>query len=141
MLCLDASPNPGACAAVGVEDPKIRFKIQDLESYLGVFYSHNIIPNAKMTASSNYLSYYPYNGRLNGNAGWCQKTSSITGTDYLQVDMGVTRSICAVATQGKKNGSYVTSYKLKLSSDGVHWTTYKENNVDKVCISQYLRLD
>ena len=121
MLCLDASPNPGACAAVGVEDP-------------------NIIPNAKMTASSNYLSYYPYNGRLNGNTGWCQKTSSITGTDYLEVDMEVTRSICAVATQGKKNGSYVTSYKLKLSSDGVHWTTYKENNVDKVCISQYLRL-
>ena len=94
----------------------------------------NIIPNAKMTASSNYLSYYPYNGRLNGNTGWCQKTSSITGTDYLQVDMGLTRSICAVATQGKKNGSYVTSYKLKLSTDGAYWTTYKENNVDKVCI-------
>lgn len=87
-----------------------------------------------MTASSNYLSYYPYNGRLNGNTGWCQKTSSITGTDYLQVDMGLTRSICAVATQGKKNGSYVTSYKLKLSTDGTYWTTYKENNVDKVCI-------
>ena len=97
----------------------------------------NIIPNAKMTASSTYLSYYPYNGRLNGNTGWCQETSSITSTDYLQVDMGVPRSICAVATQGKKNGSFVTSYKLKLSTDGAHWTTYKENNVDKVCRTQY----
>ena len=104
MLYLDASSNPGACVAVEVGDP-------------------NIITNAKMTASSNYLSYYPYNGRLNGNTGWCQQTSSITGTDYLQVDMGITRSTCAVATQGKKNGSYVTSYKLKLSADGAHWTT------------------
>lgn len=117
MLSLDVSPNLGSCTAVGVEDP-------------------NKVPDAKITASSNYLSYYPHNGRLNGNTGWCQKTSSITGTDYLQVDMGIKRSICAVATQGKKNGSYVTSYKLKLSTDGIHWTIYKEQNTDKVCIKK-----
>ncbi|KAL9952642.1 hypothetical protein ACROYT_G039920 [Oculina patagonica] len=84
-----------------------------------------------MTASSYYLQYYPYMGRLNGEKGWCQGTSTISN-DYLQVDMGALRTICAVATQGKKNGSYVTSYKLSLSTDGVNWNTYQEGNTDKV---------
>ncbi|XP_078352239.1 lactadherin-like [Oculina patagonica] len=70
-------------------------------------------------------------GRLNGETGWCQATSTISN-DYLQVDMGAVRTICAVATQGKKNGSYVTSYKLSLSTDGVNWNTYQEGNTDKV---------
>ena len=101
-----------ACAAVGVEDP-------------------NQIPDAQMTASSNYASYFPHKGRLNGDTGWCQGTSAISN-DYLQVDMGTVRTVCAVATQGKKNGSYVTSYKLSLSTDGVNWSKYQEGNVDKV---------
>ena len=103
---------PGVCTAVGVEDP-------------------NKISDARMTASSNYLQYYPYKGRINGETGWCQGTSTI-GNDYLQVDMGALRTVCAVATQGKKNGSYVTSYKLSISTDGVNWTTYQEGNNDKV---------
>ena len=53
-------------------------------------------------------------------------------TDYLQVDMGAVRSVCAVATQGLRAGAnWATSYKVHLSTDGVTWNVYKENNVEK----------
>jgi len=105
---------PGNCAAIGVAADK------------------NYVSDSQMTASSVYLQYYAYKGRLNGPLGWCQKSSSITNSDYLQIDMKKLRYVCAVSTQGKKNGSWVTSYKLKFSSDGVTFTTYQENNADKV---------
>ena len=101
-----------ACKPIGVEDK-------------------NQIPDAQMTASSRYLFYYPYEGRLNGAKGWCQQTKIITN-DYIQVDMGLLRSVCAVATQGKKNGSFTKSYKLSFSTDGVKWMTYQEQHLDKV---------
>ena len=52
--------------------------------------------------------------------------------DFIQVDLEAARVICAVATQGKKNGAYVTSYKVLFSTDGVIWNAYMVNNVDKV---------
>ena len=105
------------CGAVGVED-------------------RNKIPDARMTASTIYNSaYYPYYGRLNGNRGngvWCPKTKR-DRTDYLQVNMSAVHSVCAVATQGHRADSQrTTSYKLHLSTDGVTWSSYKENNVEKV---------
>ena len=105
------------CGAVGVED-------------------RNKIPDARMTASAFHNNYYhPYHGRLNGNRGngaWCTKTTT-DRTDYLQVDMGAVHSVCAVATQGTRVlHEWTTSYKLHLSTDGVTWTNYKENNVEKV---------
>ena len=89
------------------------------------------ILDSKITSSSVYNDYYPHKGRLNGQKGWCQSSTSIRN-DFIQVDMGAVRSVCAVATQGKKNGSYVKSYKLLVSTDGVTWNTYQENNADKV---------
>ena len=105
------------CGAVGVED-------------------RNKIPDARMNASTYFGSnFYPYFGRLNENRGdgaWCAKTST-DSTDYLQVDMGAVKSVCAVATQGEKVGSYwTTSYKVRLSTDAVTWKRYRENNVQKV---------
>ena len=73
------------CAHVGVEDP-------------------HIIPNAQITSSSYYLRYYPHIGRLNEVKGWCQRTTAITG-DYIQVDKRALHTVCAIATEGKKNGS------------------------------------
>ena len=89
-----------------------------------------------MTASTFYgNNYYPYYGRLNGNRGngaWCSKTTT-DKTDYFQVDMGAVHSVCAVATQGYRTGPvWTASYKVHLSTDGVTWTNYKENNVEKV---------
>jgi len=89
-----------------------------------------------MTASTFDSSYYyPYYGRLNENRGygaWCTKTTT-DRTDYLQVDMGAVHSVCAVATQGEKRYKYwTTSYKVHLSTDGLTWKSYQENNVEKV---------
>ena len=69
-------------------------------------------------------------GRLNGVNGWCQKTTAITD-DYIQVDMGALHIVCAIATQEKKNGSFVKSYKLSFSSDESNWSVYQEQNIDK----------
>ena len=47
--------------------------------------------------------------------------------------MGAVRFVCAMETQGHKNGDHwVTSYKLLFSLDEVTWNTYKENNSIKV---------
>ena len=35
-------------------------------------------------------------------------------------------------TQGKKNGSFVKSYKLSFSYDESSWSVYQEQNIDKV---------
>ena len=51
------------CAPVGVEDP-------------------HIIPNAEITASSYYLSYYPHMGRLNDVKGWLRKLLQSPMTTY-----------------------------------------------------------
>ena len=96
-----------------------------------------MIPDNKMTAISNYNTYLPYYGRLNGGrgaGGWCPSTRAPPGTEYLQVDMGALHSVCAVATQGAANNvnEWTTSYKLHVSLDGVTWDTYKENNAEKV---------
>ena len=85
----------------------ILFLVQYVE-LLVYIEDRNKIPDARMTASTYYYSsHYPYYGRLNGSRGngaWCAKTT--TGkTDYLQVDMGVVQSVCAVATQGHRTGT------------------------------------
>ena len=96
----------------------------------------NKIADDKITSSTAYLQYYPYKGRLHGDYGWCPATTS-NNNDFIQVDLGAVHSVCAVATQGKKNGSYVTSYKVFFSTDGVIWNAYKVDNVDKVNITFY----
>ena len=86
-----------------------------------------------MTASTAWSK--PYHGRLNEKRqhnAWCPSSKS-DRTDYLQVDMGAVYFVCAVATQGRGTTSeWVTSYKLHLSTNGVTWNAYKENNVEKV---------
>ena len=99
-------------------------------------YKVSKIPDARMTAGSYYNNrYHPYYSRLNENRGrgaWCAKTTS-DRTDYLQVDMGAVHTVCAVVTQGlRAESAWTTSYKLHLSTDGVTWNSYKENNVEKV---------
>ena len=97
---------------------------------------NNVITDARLTATSNYSRFhYPYYGRLREtrrNGGWCPR-SPTDRTDYLQVDMGVVRSVCAVATQGElRSDEWTTSYRLQLSADDVTWNTYKETNIEKV---------
>ncbi|KAL9961275.1 hypothetical protein ACROYT_G030184 [Oculina patagonica] len=91
----------------------------------------NKITDDKITSSTVYLQYYSHHGRLHGATGWCPSTKT-NRDDFVQVDMGAVRAVCAVATQGKPTGSFVTSFKLLLSTDGASWNAYKEDNVGKV---------
>lgn len=107
-----APTTEGPCTAIGVS--------ADIYS----------IPDSQMTTTSHYLSYYSYNGRLNGSSGWCAGSRD-NPDDYLQIDMGAEYSVCAVATQGKSSGSYLTSYQLSFSTDGETWSTYQEDGQNK----------
>ena len=90
------------------------------------------IADNQITSSTVYFIYQPYKGMFHGQYGWCPSTTN-NRNDYTQVDLETVRVICAVATQGKKNGAYVTSYcKVLFSTDGVMWNAYMVNNVDKV---------
>ena len=96
----------------------------------------NRIPDARMTASTFYDTYYyPSYGRLHENrrkGAWCAKTPS-DRTDYLQGDLGTVLYVCAVATQGnKKQNQRTTTYKVHLSTDGTNWNIYKEKSIEKV---------
>ncbi|XP_078375326.1 lactadherin-like [Oculina patagonica] len=87
-----------------------------------------------MTSTSINSRDIPSHGRLNreGQTGaWCTKEKVIK-EDYLQVDMGAVHSVCAVKTQGPRGEVFTTSHKLQLSTDGVTWSAYKENDDEKV---------
>ena len=103
------------CKDVGVEDP-------------------NKIPNAWMTASSEAgANLNSYDGRVNMKKGWyrwCPSTKT-DQSDYLQVDIGAVRDVCAVATQ-RRHSEHAKTYYLQISVDGVNWNTYEENKAKKV---------
>ena len=84
-----------------------------------------------MTASSQYgTGYQAAYGRLNGNRGdgWCAKEAA-RNDDWLQVDLGKMIDVCAIASQGDRNGNeWVTAFKLSYSSDAQTWTPYKDAN-------------
>jgi len=116
--------SPKVCGAIGVED-------------------RNVIPDARMTASTIYKGFHPYLGRLNETRGykaWSPKTKD-DRTDYLQVDMGPVHFVCAVATQERDGkNEWSTSYKLHMSTDEVTWNPYRENNVEKVRANKLIDL-
>ena len=91
----------------------------------------SIISDDQLTASSRFgVGFQAAYGRLNGNRGdgWCAKEAARTD-DWLQVDLGKTFQVCAVATQGDRNGNeWTTDFKLSYSSDGNTWTSYKDSN-------------
>ena len=88
-----------------------------------------------MTASSQYgTGYQPAYGRLNGDRGdgWCAKEAD-RNDDWLQVDLGEMIKVCALATQGDRNGNeWTTAFKLSYSTDGNSWTPYKDANSAQV---------
>ncbi|KAL9968218.1 hypothetical protein ACROYT_G026567 [Oculina patagonica] len=86
------------------------------------------IPDQHMTASFHHNDgYQPAYGRLNGD-GWCAKEPA-RNDDWLQVDLGTTFQVCAVASQGESNfDDFVTDFKLSYSLDGNVWTPYKDAN-------------
>ena len=92
-----------------------------------------LIPDSDITASSEKnANTAAKNGRLNYSLrSWCAGTSD--SNPYLQIDLQTLHVICAVSTQGNSQADqWVKTYKLKLSTDGLTWTNYKEGGQVKV---------
>ena len=93
------------------------------------------IPDYQLTASSRHGDgFQAAYGRLNGNRGdgWCAEEAR-RNDDWLQVNLGKTVQVCAVATQGDINGNeWTTDFKLSYSSYGQKWTTCKYLNGTEV---------
>ena len=60
-------------------------------------------------------------GRLGSPDGWCA-ASAVIG-EYMQIDTGALQSIEGIVTQGRGTSwQWVTSFKVSVSIDGVHFT-------------------
>ncbi|KAI8490945.1 hypothetical protein Bbelb_313640 [Branchiostoma belcheri] len=98
------------------------------------------IPDSSITAFSTWdlhlnLDYAPYRGRLNGVAGVGSWSGVTFIGQWLQVDLGETKRVTGVITQGRQRDyeQWVTSYKLQYGADGATWTTYTgSDGSDKV---------
>lgn len=103
----------------------------------------NVILNvvyASMSASSifqgNKIGEEYGRGRLNSRGSWRAATAK-AGAEYLQLDTGASQSLAGVATQGRRDDSeWVTSFRVKVSSDGSTWTDVEcgrafKGNVDR----------
>jgi coagulation factor V (labile factor) len=90
------------------------------------------IPDVFITSSSQRdNSTMASLGRLQHSSSWC--ASSNDSSPYLQIDLGMTYVICAVATQGNPvNDEWVPSYELHYSRDGMNWRPLLERSNIKV---------
>ena len=89
---------------------------------LPVLYRDGHVSDDSFTASG-FLSknYEPYQGRIDNYLPWCDAGSK--NNAYIQVDFGGRLKVLGVATKGHKRHwhSWVTSYKVLSSSDGIDW--------------------
>ncbi len=80
-----------------------------------------------MKASSQYdEDHQAAYGRLRDKRGeaWCAEEHD-RNDEWLQVDLGKTIEVCAVATQGDMHDEHwVTTFKVSYSSNGDSWKTY-----------------
>ncbi|XP_077985990.1 putative carboxypeptidase X1 [Glandiceps talaboti] len=114
-----------------------------------------LLPDSQMTASTTYTSVHmPYYGRLNWcelsgvSCAWCGQNKV---DEWLQIDLGYSRKVTGVDTQGRDNASlWVTSFKLSYG-DGSTWQfvndhsgqpkTYSANTDKKTIIHHELEAD
>ena len=93
------------------------------------------------TATSTYDNFYaPHKSRFDSNRCW-EPTNNNVASDYLQIDLGTSYKICAVATKGSGKPGYsewMTKYKLWFSLDNVKWNVYEERC--NVKVTSYLHV-
>ena len=86
----------------------------------------------EITASDWKSEKYPYNARLNNEAGWLVY-NDFSKAHFLQVKLGSgTFTLTGVATQGIY-GYLVKTFTLSYSTDGIDWVEHRENGQVKVC--------
>ncbi|HWF80875.1 MAG TPA: discoidin domain-containing protein [Streptosporangiaceae bacterium] len=82
--------------------------------------STNLALNAPTTASSVQSSSFPATAATDGNTG-TRWSSAFSDPQWLQVDLGSTRSICQVVLDWET--AYATAFQIQTSTDGSTWTT------------------
>ena len=89
----------------------------------------NINQDIRFTSpvSSIHFAYRPSAARLNGPSAWCPSTPS-----YLQIDLGKTYKLTAIATQGgTEEDRWVKLYRISFKA-GETVVTYSESGTTKV---------
>ena len=62
-------------------------------------------------------------------ATWCPEQSRANGS-FLEVDLGKQYLLCGVSTQGDTDtNNFTTDYKIKLSSNRIHWKFFNNGTV------------
>ncbi|XP_010788507.1 lactadherin-like [Notothenia coriiceps] len=127
-LCLSVSSLPGLTSTVysnslGCSEP------------MGM--KSRLLTNRQITSSSTFrtwgmeaFTWYPHYARLDKQGktnAWTAATNN--QSEWLQVDLGATKKVTGVITQGAKDfGSiqFVTAFKVAYSNDGRSWTIVKD---------------
>jgi hypothetical protein len=103
---------------------------------LGV--SNGYISSSQISSSSNFNADHDTRGvrllrSVHPVSSW--SAGHINVNQWVQVDFQESTRVTGVATQGRNAyNEWVTTYKILYSSDGVSWSTYKENGQDKIFI-------
>jgi F5/8 type C domain-containing protein/ricin-type beta-trefoil lectin protein len=82
--------------------------------------SANLALNAPTTASSVQSTSFPAAAATDGNLG-TRWSSAFADPQWLEVDLGSTRSICQVVLDWET--AYATAFQIQTSNDGSTWTT------------------
>ncbi len=80
----------------------------------------NAALNKPVTASSQENAGTPAANAVDGNAG-TRWSSAFADPQWLQVDLGATRTICRVALTWET--AYATAFQIQTSNDGTTWTS------------------
>ncbi|XP_021374153.1 mucin-5AC-like [Mizuhopecten yessoensis] len=93
--------------------------------------NHQIRDDMITASSSRDANSAPYKARLGGPTAW---TAAIDNKNqFVQVDFLQSSLISGLTTQGRPNiPSYVTSYYVRYSTDGLNWNTYREDGAEKL---------
>ena len=81
----------------------------------------NIAQGKTATASSQENVAFPPSSAVDGNTTGTRWSSLFTDPQWLQVDLGSTRSICKVILNWE--AAYGTAYQIQTSNDGTTWTS------------------
>ncbi|TQL90228.1 beta-glucanase (GH16 family) [Actinoallomurus bryophytorum] len=80
----------------------------------------NLAQGRTATASSAESAAFPASSAVDGNLG-TRWSSGFSDPQWLQVDLGSTRSICGVTLNWE--AAYATAFQIQVSGNGTTWTT------------------
>ena len=105
--------------------------IDDCSNELGV--RTNKIPDSRFFARNTFndLTFHqPYRARLHLKMpGWCSAVN-VAVSEYLQIDLGITKILSGIALQGHGQGisHIILKYAIEYSQNGLQWQFYKNDS-------------